>query len=281
MSNKMEGGYQLTRNLFDWCFENPDLINTNDIALYLWLVEKNNRCGWVEKMSVTASESMAACGFKTYPPYKKSFDKLIELGFIIMIKKSLNQYQCNIVALSKNNKATNKALDKASLKHSRKHLYSNRESTFDINKQRNNETNKPLNNETKDGEIKISPPADLVYSECMKIYNDFILDKTSLPAKIDGQQGKALKGIINYFKSIENVKSGERSVQDCIAFVFKEWDRVEPFIKDKLKLSEINSNLTNIINQIKNGKSNSALSKQQQVTEHNADQLRRVLNGEL
>lgn len=86
---------------------------------------------------------MYACGFKTYPPYKKAFDRLVEFGFILIVKKSLNQYQTNIIAISKNNKATKKALDKASLTQSTKHLYSNQESnsesTFDINKQVNKE----------------------------------------------------------------------------------------------------------------------------------------------
>ena len=82
---------------------------------------------------------MGACAFRTYPPYKKSFDKLIELGFVLLIKKSKNQHQPNFIALSKNNKATTKALDKASLKQ----VESNHQSTFDINKQ-----DKLLNKET-------------------------------------------------------------------------------------------------------------------------------------
>lgn len=129
-------GYELSRYWFDWAFENPDLINPNDTALYLWLIEKNNRSGWAEKFSVTASESMAACGFKTYPPYKKSFDRLIDFGFVLMVKKSVNQFQSNVIALTKNNKAIVKALDKAHLTHSTKHIDSSSESTFDINKQK-------------------------------------------------------------------------------------------------------------------------------------------------
>lgn len=136
-------GYELSRYWFDWAFENPDLINPNDTALYLWLIEKNNRSGWAEKFSVAATESMSACGFKTYPPYKKSFDRLIEFGFVILVKKSINQFQSNVIALSKNNKPIVKALDKASLTQSTKHLESNSESTFDNNKQDKPTTEKP------------------------------------------------------------------------------------------------------------------------------------------
>jgi len=131
----MKTGYEFSRNFFDWSFENPDLINSNDIALFCWFIEKNNRCGWSEKFSVTSTENMSACGFKTYPPYKKAFDNLVKLGFINLIRKSANQHQTNIIALSKIAKATTKALDKALLKQPLKHIESNSESTFDIIKQ--------------------------------------------------------------------------------------------------------------------------------------------------
>ncbi len=248
-------GYDFTRNWFDWAFENPEKINPNDTALYLWLIEKNNRCGWVDKFSITASESMAACGFKTYPPYKKAFDNLVNYGFIEIVRKSANQYQCNIIALSKNDKATNKALDKASLKQSSKHLYSNRESTFDINKQVNKETIKPLNNETKDSAAKKNAAPEFKYPEdlieCKNIYNDFIKKLTGgAGAKIDGKGINALKSIIIYLKS--QIKEPDAKVSTALQVVFDKWNVLDPFIQNQTSLSQINSNLQNIIIQIKN-----------------------------
>ena len=59
-----------------------------------------------------------------------------------MVKKAVNQHQCNIVALSKFDKASNKALDKALMKHLTKQsestVQSNVESNCDIHKQVNN-----------------------------------------------------------------------------------------------------------------------------------------------
>lgn len=117
-----QSGYDLSRSWFDFAFENPDQVSPNDTALFLWFVELNNRLGWADKFGITSKECMAAVGFKTYPPYRNALKKLIELGFVKLIRESKNQYQCNIIALSKNNKATTKALDKAHLKQPIKHL---------------------------------------------------------------------------------------------------------------------------------------------------------------
>lgn len=130
MSDETTSGYDLTRQWFDFAFENPDLTTSNDCALYMWLIELNNRLGWVGKFGITSQECMDACGFNTYPPYRKALKKLIELGFVKLVKKSANQYQCNIIslpkisksALSKNNKALDKAIVKARLKQSTKHV---------------------------------------------------------------------------------------------------------------------------------------------------------------
>ena len=130
--------YELSRIWFDFAFENQGEVSPSDSALYFWLIEKFNRCGWVKNLSITSTENMAACGFKTYPPYKKSLDNLVNWGFIEIIKQSKNQYQTTVIGLSKNNKALDKALDKALLNQTTKHVSSNQESTFDINKTSNN-----------------------------------------------------------------------------------------------------------------------------------------------
>jgi hypothetical protein len=85
---------------------------------------------------------MQGMGCKSYNTYKKCFDQLIEWGFVKVVKKAVNQHQCNIIALSKFDKALNKALDKALQKHltkqSESRVQSNVESDCDIHKQVNN-----------------------------------------------------------------------------------------------------------------------------------------------
>lgn len=106
-------GYSLSRQYFDWAFENPTENNPTMTALYFFIVEINNRLGWKSEFSITPRECLEGINVNSYNTYKKHFDKLKEIGFIKVIKPSKNQYQANIIALSKFDNATNKALDKA------------------------------------------------------------------------------------------------------------------------------------------------------------------------
>jgi 23S rRNA pseudoU1915 N3-methylase RlmH len=110
-------GYELSRNWFDWCFENPEKINPNHSALYFFCIEHCNRLGWKEKFGLPTTMVMEAVGIKSYNTYIKTFNDLIHFGFIDLIEKSRNQHSSNIIALSKNDKALDKALDKATVKH--------------------------------------------------------------------------------------------------------------------------------------------------------------------
>lgn len=105
-------GYAFSRQYFDWAFEHPSENNTAMTALYFFLVEVNNRLGWKREFGITSHECMEAIGITSYNTYKKNFDKLIEMGFITVVRKSTNQYQANIIALSKFDKALDKALPK-------------------------------------------------------------------------------------------------------------------------------------------------------------------------
>lgn len=124
-------GYELSRNWFDWCFENPEKINPNHTALYFFMIEHCNRLGWREKFGLPTEMAKDAIGIKSYNTYIKTLRDLVDFGFVTMIEKSKNQYSSNIVALSKFNKALDKALDKAMLKH----LTKQDESISSINKQ--------------------------------------------------------------------------------------------------------------------------------------------------
>ena len=89
-------------------------------------------------------------------------------------------------------------------------------------------------------------------------YYNFFKNKTGSIPNLNGSEINALKLIINYFKSTFKEKGGggkteKDHVLDCLAYLFKNWQKLEPFIQNQLKLTQINSNLTNIINQLKNG----------------------------
>lgn len=101
------------------------------------------------------------------------------------------------------------------------------------------------------------PPTPLagpsVYPIFSKAYDDFIKDTTGLPARFDGAEGKALKSIIAYLKTVATNKDDEGALT-AFQFILKNRARWDNFHQSQLKLTQINSNLINILNSIKNGK---------------------------
>jgi len=93
--------YALTRAWFDFLLDNPEKVTASHGMLYLWLVEINNRCGWREKFQITARECMDGMACKSRTTYTKCLQDLIDWGFVTVVLKSTNQWQCNVVCLSK------------------------------------------------------------------------------------------------------------------------------------------------------------------------------------
>lgn len=114
--------YALMRNFWDFAFENPEVIKPVHCALYAFTVEHCNRLGWKQKFGLPASMVLDAIGIKSYSVYKKTFDELVDFGFIEVIQYSRNQHSSNIVALKENCKANYKAYSKANINHIAKHV---------------------------------------------------------------------------------------------------------------------------------------------------------------
>jgi len=113
-------GYELSRNWFNYCFDNPEKIKPTHSAIYFMAIEHCNRLGWKQKFGFPSQMVMEAIGVKNWRTYSKALSDLVEWGFIDMIEISKNQYSSNIIAIVKNTKAPTKALDKALQKHSTK-----------------------------------------------------------------------------------------------------------------------------------------------------------------
>ena len=155
-------GYSLSRQWFDFCFENPEKIRPNHIALYFFIIEHCNRLGWKDKFGLPTTVTMEAIGIKSYNTYKKTLEELISFGFVEMIEKSKNQYSANIIALSNFDKALDKALDEAIMKNdvcSIKKQQSTIQSTIQSTSESNDSINKQL---TKDNNLN---PFDLVVQD--------------------------------------------------------------------------------------------------------------------
>ena len=143
--------FKLSRQWFDWSFENPELIKPNHTALYFFIIEQCNRLGWKEKFGLPTTMTKEAIGIKSYNTYIDTLNDLVEWGFVKIIEKSKNQYSSNIVAISNFDIAHNKALDKALIKHASKQSESTGESIDSIDIQ---ETIEP---ETRNNSTSLSP----------------------------------------------------------------------------------------------------------------------------
>lgn len=144
--------YDLSRNFWNWAFENPEKVSPNHAAIYFFAIEHCNRLGWKEKFGFPSLMTMDAIGIKKHQTYIKYFNDLIDYKFFKLIQKSRNQYSANIISLIGALPKKDKALDKAIIKHAAKQTQPNGQSTgqskVHIDKQVNQQTNKPINQET-------------------------------------------------------------------------------------------------------------------------------------
>lgn len=145
--------YELSRNWFDFCFDNPEKINPNHTAIYFFAIEHCNRLGWKNKFGFPTQMAMEAIGIKKHQTYIKYFNDLVDWGFFNLVQKSTNQYSANIISLYNAIPKNGKALDKATITHAAKQTDSIGQSTGQSNssiiKQDNYITNNLLNNEEK------------------------------------------------------------------------------------------------------------------------------------
>lgn len=143
-------GYELSRNWFNWAFDNPELVKPIHAAIFFFACEHQNRLGGKNKFGLPSQMTMEAIGVKKHQTYMKALNELEEWDFITFIERSKNQYSSNIISINaptKSGKARGKALDKATIKHGIKQGQSKGLSTVDIDKPINHITNKPENQE--------------------------------------------------------------------------------------------------------------------------------------
>ena len=159
--------YELSRNWFDWCFENTDIINPNHTAMYFFIIEHNNRLGWKEKFGLPTEMTKDALGISNYRTFAKTFNDLIDWGFVKLYTKSKNQYSSNVIGLVKNAKAHTKALDKAMQKQVIKQV----ESIVGIDKPINIITEEQINAENGFDSFWLLYPKKVAKDKCRNLYN--------------------------------------------------------------------------------------------------------------
>lgn len=180
MKDDKINGYELSRDWFDFCFENTDLVTPTHTALYFFGIEHCNRLGWKEKFGLPTQMSMDAIGVKNWRTFSKAFNDLVNWGFFKLITKSRNQYSATVIAIVKNTTPNTKALTKAMQKHVQKQS----NSIAVIDKLNNQITIEPINHTWRNNfEIYKSE----MYSVFEAIKNDqkFIIEQERFNPNVD------------------------------------------------------------------------------------------------
>jgi len=107
-------GYELTRNWFNFSFENHEA-KVQHTALFCWIVELNNRLGWKKEFGLPTIDTMEGLSIGNKNTFLAALSDLEKWGFIKIIKPSKNQYQACIISIccSKSATAQGTALDTA------------------------------------------------------------------------------------------------------------------------------------------------------------------------
>jgi len=292
MVDKKLTGYDLSRAWFNYLWDHPGEVTSNDTALFFWLVEIWNRIGQPVNFQITAKECKDGMSAKSYNTYKKSVLKLIKVGCLKMIKQSTNQYQCNVVALSNfdtsHDKALNKAFNKARAKAHEtfiKPLTLNQEpQTLKANI---GETSSPSPDKSvlskKEKRKNLAPKKEkTVHVICRDVYQGWCKENDKI-FDWGGLQGKSLNWIIikiqRGYREKFNAEATEDKIKEGFALIMQnlpDWYKLNDF-----SLATINSKYSAIISQIKNGKQPAYKSKEQLAYEQTTDQQRRVREGTL
>jgi len=96
------------------------------------------------------------------------------------------------------------------------------------------------------------------YTRFIDLYDKFVTKATGAPAMINAKQGRAAKDIIGYFSAAcrkKNPEAGDEEIINSWSYILENYDRWTDFYRGQILLNQISSNLPNIINSIRNGRS--------------------------
>jgi hypothetical protein len=156
-------GYDLSRRWFDFAFENAEA-KCQHTALFMWIIELNNRLGWKEQFGLPTHATMEGLHIGNKSTYINALRDLAKWNFIQIVSESKNQYASTVVSLCRSKKVTAHvtALDTA-LIHQSNGIDMG---SVPIDKQRNQETKKPRNNR-----VVFTPPTENDIYNLMGILN--------------------------------------------------------------------------------------------------------------
>jgi hypothetical protein len=104
----------------------------------------------------------------------------------------------------------------------------------------------------------LKPAINTLYSKMIEEYDIFCQDKTGVGCKIDGAQGKSMKRIMKFLetqckKKDNQLENNELEEKVLIGwqYILCNWDKLDDFNRGRIKLTEIDSNMLNILSKLK------------------------------
>jgi hypothetical protein len=115
-------GYELSRAWFNFSFEDAQTKPVHT-ALFMWVIELNNRLGWKSEFGLPTYSTMEGLGITNRKTYLDALQFLEDSKFITIVLKAKNQHQSTVIKICRYNsvKADVTALDTALLQHSNQH----------------------------------------------------------------------------------------------------------------------------------------------------------------
>ena len=95
-------GYQLTRQWFEWKFNNPGKMSAGHAELYFYIIDRWNYFSQKAEFGLPRVHTMEVLSIGSHNTYKKLLNDLVFNGFVKIIRESSNQYHhTTIIGLSK------------------------------------------------------------------------------------------------------------------------------------------------------------------------------------
>jgi len=110
-------------------------------------------------------------------------------------------------------------------------------------------------------EKKEKAKSDKLYPLMVEAYDEFCKTKMDMGAKMNPHQGKAMKNIILYLAAQIKNKRGElpedelkSEILSAWNYILGNWVKINGYYAEQIKLSQIDSNLPNLLIQLRNNK---------------------------
>jgi len=88
------------------------------------------------------------------------------------------------------------------------------------------------------------------FNNCMEIYAEWY-QQWGRPLRITPADGKGLNEIIQYLAELPTIKDGNKNIEDAFKFILVNWGKLDKWQQGQTELRQINSRITNIIQQLK------------------------------